>query len=79
MKFFRYPRFKFSFALLGAGIFAGLGFGAGTGTGFGVGAKAAEIHMVEGGHKPYVFPETSRGISVDIVREALAYRGHVLK
>jgi len=28
---------------------------------------------------PYCFPETNSGIAVEVIREALAYRGHVLK
>jgi len=41
---------------------------------------ADEISIGFGDHlAPYVLPETQNGIEVEIFREALAYRGHVLR
>ena len=43
-------------------------------------AWAAEVSMAFGERiPPFCFPETNSGIEVDVMREALAYRGHVLK
>lgn len=54
------------------GAFAALCFGA-------VGAWGAEITMTFGDSTPpYAFSESGSGLEVDIVREALAFRGHIL-
>lgn len=43
-------------------------------------AQAAEVVMAFGEKiPPFCFPETDSGIEIEIMREALAYRGHVLK
>jgi polar amino acid transport system substrate-binding protein len=43
-------------------------------------AQAADIHMAFGEKiPPFCFPETNSGIEVEVMREALAFRGHVLK
>ncbi len=43
-------------------------------------AGAADVRMAFGDNlPPYILVSSSSGIEVDIVREALAYRGHVLK
>ncbi len=40
---------------------------------------AADIHMAFGEKiPPFCFPETDSGIELDVMRDALAYRGHVL-
>jgi len=42
--------------------------------------QAAEITMAFGEKiPPFCFPETDSGIELEVMREALAYRGHVLK
>jgi polar amino acid transport system substrate-binding protein len=42
-------------------------------------AQAANVRMAFGeAIAPFCFPETNSGIELDIMREALAYRGHVL-
>lgn len=41
--------------------------------------QAADVHMAFGEKiPPFCFPETDTGIELDVMREALAYRGHVL-
>lgn len=41
---------------------------------------AADVSMAFGERiPPFCFPETNSGIEVEVMREALAYRGHVLK
>ncbi|MES2148288.1 MAG: ABC transporter substrate-binding protein [Pseudomonadota bacterium] len=46
----------------------------------GVASHAAEVHMAFGEKiPPFCFPETDSGIEIEIIREALAYRKHVLK
>lgn len=43
-------------------------------------ASAADVRMAFGDNlPPFILVRSSSGIEVDIVREALAYRGHVLK
>jgi polar amino acid transport system substrate-binding protein len=43
-------------------------------------AQAAEVVMAFGEKiPPFCFPETDSGIEIEVMREALAYRGHVLK
>lgn len=43
-------------------------------------AAAADVRMAFGDNlPPYILAERDAGIEVDIVREALAYRGHVLR
>ncbi|MCE3263263.1 MAG: putative amino acid-binding protein [Pseudoduganella sp.] len=43
-------------------------------------ALAAEVTMAFGEKiPPFCFPETDSGIELEVMREALAYRGHVLK
>ncbi len=43
-------------------------------------AHAAEVSMAFGEKiPPYCFPETNTGIELEVIGEALAYRGHVLK
>lgn len=43
-------------------------------------ALAAEVSMAFGEKiPPFCFPETDSGIELDVMREALAFRGHVLK
>lgn len=43
-------------------------------------ANAAEVVMAFGEKiPPFCFPETDSGIEIEVMREALAYRGHVLK
>lgn len=43
-------------------------------------AGAATVHMAFGDNlPPYILVSSSSGIEVDIVREALAYRGHLLQ
>lgn len=43
-------------------------------------AMAAEVSMAFGEKiPPFCFPETDSGIELEVIREALAYRGHVLK
>lgn len=43
-------------------------------------ARAADVSMAFGERiPPFCFPETNSGIEVEVMREALAYRGHVLK
>ena len=43
-------------------------------------AQSAEVSMAFGEKiPPFCFPETNSGIEVEVMREALAYRGHVLK
>lgn len=43
-------------------------------------APAAEISMAFGEKiPPFCFPETDSGIELEVMREALAFRGHVLK
>lgn len=43
-------------------------------------AMAADVRMALGEKiPPFCFPETNSGIEVEVLREALAYRGHVLK
>lgn len=43
-------------------------------------AMAADVSMALGEKiPPFCFPETNSGIEVEVLREALAYRGHVLK
>ena len=55
-----------------------LGFLAALGLVVGV-AQAAEITMTFGDSTPpYAFSDSGKGLEVDIVREALAHRGHVL-
>jgi polar amino acid transport system substrate-binding protein len=44
------------------------------------GAPAAEVSMAFGEKiPPFCFPETDSGIELDVMREALAFRGHVLR
>lgn len=43
-------------------------------------AQAAEVSMAFGEKiPPFCFPETNSGIEVEVIRDALAYRGHVLR
>lgn len=43
-------------------------------------ARAAAVSMAFGDNlPPYIMAETGSGIELDVVREALAYRGHVLQ
>ncbi|MET3131180.1 polar amino acid transport system substrate-binding protein [Oxalobacteraceae bacterium GrIS 1.11] len=43
-------------------------------------AHAVEVSMAFGEKiPPFCFPETNSGIEIEVMREALAYRGHVLK
>lgn len=43
-------------------------------------ALAADVTMVFGEKiPPFCFPETNSGIEIEVIGEALAYRGHVLK
>jgi len=43
-------------------------------------AQAAEVSMAFGEKiPPFCFPDTDSGIELDVMREALAFRGHVLK
>lgn len=43
-------------------------------------ARAVEVNMAFGEKiPPFCFPETNSGIEVEVIGEALAYRGHVLK
>jgi polar amino acid transport system substrate-binding protein len=43
-------------------------------------ARAADVRMAFGEKiPPFCFPETSSGIELDVMREALAFRGHLLK
>lgn len=43
-------------------------------------AQAADVVMAFGEKiPPFCFPETDSGIEIEVMREALAYRGHVLK
>jgi len=43
-------------------------------------AQAVEVAMAFGEKiPPFCFPETDSGIEIEVMREALAYRGHVLK
>ena len=46
---------------------------------FGNAALADKVRMTFSGTPPYVIAETGTGISIDIVREALASRGHELE
>jgi len=53
--------------LLGALVFAASG-------------QAAQVRMAFGEKiSPFCFPETDTGIEIEIIREALAFRGHTLK
>ena len=62
------PPTKRALATLLAGLLAGAG------------ALAAEVTMAFGEKiPPFCFPETDSGIEVEVMREALAYRGHVLR
>jgi polar amino acid transport system substrate-binding protein len=48
--------------------------------GWAVGVGAAEVSMAFGERiPPFCFPETNSGIEVEVMRDALAYRGYVLK
>lgn len=43
-------------------------------------SQAAEVRMAFGDRiPPFCFPETQSGIELEVIGEALAYRGHVLK
>jgi polar amino acid transport system substrate-binding protein len=43
-------------------------------------AQAAQVSMAFGEKiSPFCFPETDSGIEIEIIREALAFRGHTLK
>lgn len=45
-----------------------------------IAVRAADVSMAFGERiPPFCFPETNSGIEVEVMREALAYRGHVLK
>lgn len=47
---------------------------------WGPGAMAVDVRMAFGDRiPPFCFPETNSGIELEVIGEALAYRGHVLK